>query len=74
MPEVIFVPQGTIRAYNEQSKSGLILDDQKDELAFDWESFRDSGLRELRIGQRVKFAVQGEGPRRKVRNLTIVSF
>jgi cold shock CspA family protein len=68
------MPQGTIRAYNEQSRSGLILDDGKNELAFDQESFRESGLRELRIGQRVKFSLTGEPPRQKVRDLTIVSF
>ena len=66
--------QGTIRVYNEQSKSGLILDDAKNELAFDFESFKNSGIRELRIGQRVKFAVEGAPPRQKVRDLTIVSF
>ena len=66
--------QGTIRAYNEQSRSGLIIDDSKNELAFDQESFRDSGLREFRLGQRVKFSVVGEPPSQKVRDLTIVSF
>lgn len=68
------MPQGTIRVYNQQSRSGLIIDDSKNELAFDQESFRASGLRELRIGQRVKFSVVGEPPREKVRDLTIVSF
>ena len=68
------MPQGTIRAYNAQSRSGLILDDAKKELAFDFDSFRDSGVREFRLGQRVKFLVEGEPPRQKVRQLTIVSF
>ncbi len=68
------MPQGTIRVYNEQSRSGLIVDDSKQELAFDWESFRESGVREFRLGQRVKFSLTGEAPRRKVRDLTIVSF
>ncbi|MGH2726376.1 MAG: hypothetical protein ACRDKS_05310 [Actinomycetota bacterium] len=68
------MPQGTIRAYNAQSKSGLILDDAKQEHAFDAESFRNTGMREFRIGQRVKFQLQGEPPRQKVRDLTIVSF
>lgn len=68
------MPQGTIRAYNAQSRSGLILDDSKKELAFDFDSFRASGVREFRLGQRVKFLVEGEPPRQKVRDLTIVSF
>jgi len=71
---VIAVPQGTIRAYNAQSRSGLILDDARNELAFDFDSFKESGVREFRLGQRVKFLVEGEVPRVKVRDLTIVSF
>ena len=68
------MPQGTIRTYNAQSRSGLIIDDAKQELAFDFDSFRASGVREFRIGQRVKFLVEGDAPRVKVRDLTIVSF
>jgi cold shock CspA family protein len=68
------VGQGTIKTFSAQTRSGIILDDAKNELAFDYESFRNSGLRELRLGQRVKFSVEGEAPRLKVRNLTIVSF
>ena len=68
------MPQGTIRVYNEQSRSGLITDDARNELAFDWESFKSSGVREFRLGQRVKFTLTGEAPKQKVRDLTIVSF
>ncbi len=68
------MPQGTIRTYNAQMKSGIILDDTKNEIPFDQESFLHTGIREFRIGQRVKFALEGDGPRRKVRDLTIVSF
>lgn len=68
------MPQGTIRAYNTQSRSGLILDDAKNEISFDQEAFRTTGIREFRIGQRVKFRLEGEGQRPKVRDLTIVSF
>ena len=68
------MPQGTIRTYNQQSRSGLILDDAKKELAFDHDSFRNTGMREFRIGQRVKFSVEGEPPRQKVRDLIILTF
>jgi cold shock CspA family protein len=71
---VIDVPQGTIRAYNVQSRSGLILDDNKNELSFDQEAFHTTGIREFRIGQRVKFDLVGDASRQKVRDLTIVSF
>ena len=66
--------QGTIRSYNAQSKSGLILDDSKNELPFDHQAFRNTGIREFRIGQRVKFNLEGDSSRPKVRDLTIVSF
>ena len=68
------MPQGTIRVYNEQSRSGLIMDDAKNEIPFDWESFKESGVREFRLGQRVKFSLTGDAPKQKVRELTIVSF
>jgi cold shock CspA family protein len=71
---VVDVPQGTIRTFNAESQSGLIFDDTKNEYAFDFDSFRNSGLREFRIGQRVKFSLHGSPPRQKVRDLTIVSF
>lgn len=67
------MPQGTIKTYDESSRSGIILDDAKTELAFDEESFRHSGVRLFRIGQRVKFQVVGEGSKARVRDLTIVT-
>jgi cold shock CspA family protein len=66
--------QGTIRTYNAQSRSGLILDDAKKEIPFDYQAFRNTGIREFRIGQRVKFNLEGDQSRPKVRDLTIVSF
>ena len=66
------LPQGTIKVYDRAARSGIILDDAKTEIPFDWEAFRASGLREFRIGQRVRFEVAGQPP--KVRGLTIVSF
>lgn len=68
------MPQGTIRAFNARSKSGLILDDSKNEYPFDSEAFNNTGMREFRIGQRVKFRLEGDEKRPKVRDLTIVSF
>jgi cold shock CspA family protein len=68
------MPQGTIKSFDRTTRSGVILDDGKRDLSFDLESYRASGLRELRLGQRVKFRIEGEAPRVKVRDLTIVSF
>jgi len=67
------MPQGTIKTYDESSRSGVILDDQKRELAFDNDSFRHSGVRLFRIGQRVKYQLVGPGERTQVRDLTIVT-
>jgi cold shock CspA family protein len=66
--------QGTIKTYDPATRSGVIYDDTKTEYAFDPESYRGSGLREFRLGQRVKFNVEGEGAKAKVRALTLVSF
>jgi cold shock CspA family protein len=67
------MPQGTIKTYDETSRSGIILDDGKNELAFDVDSFRQSGIRLFRIGQRVKYQIVGQGERAHVRELTIVT-
>jgi cold shock CspA family protein len=67
------MPQGTIKTYDETSHSGVIMDDQKRELAFDADSFRHSGVRLFRIGQRVKYQLVGHDERAQVRDLTLVT-
>ena len=67
------MPQGTIKTYDESSRSGIIMDDQKRELSFDAESFRHSGVRLFRIGQRVKYQLVGHDERAQVRELTLVT-
>lgn len=66
--------QGTIKTYDSSSHGGTVLDDQQNEYAFGPESFAESGLREFRLGQRVKFTVEGEAADAHIRDLTIVSF
>ena len=63
------MPQGTIKSYDERSKSGLLLDDAKNELGFDHEAFRLSGIRLFRLGQRVSYELDGD----RVINLTILT-
>lgn len=65
--------QGTIKTYDTTTKIGSLLTDDAEEIAFDHASFKTSGVRLFRIGQRVKFQIEGEGSRRAVRNLTIVT-
>ncbi len=67
------MPQGTIKTYDTSSRSGVILDDQKRELAFDHDSFKQSGVRMFRLGQRVKYQLVGSAERTQVRDLTIVT-
>ena len=67
------MPQGTIKTYDTSSRSGVILDDHKRELAFDHDSFKQSGVRLFRIGQRVKYQLVGQAERAQVRDLTIVT-
>lgn len=67
------MPQGTIRSYDASSGTGSLLDDDLVELRFDAGAMRASGLRELRIGQRVRFTATGEGEARAIATLNIVS-
>jgi len=67
------MPQGTIKTYDSATKRGSLLNDTGDELAFDGASFDGSGIRLFRTGQRVRYLVEGEGSRRRVRALTIIT-
>lgn len=67
------MPQGTIKTYDADARTGIILDDQHNELAFDHDSFRTTGIRMFRFGQRVKFSVSGEGSDAVVRDLNILT-
>lgn len=65
--------QGTIKTYDPQTHSGVIIDDARAELFFDLDSFKGTGMREFRLGQRVKFSVHGEPPRQKVSDLMLLT-
>lgn len=68
------MPQGTVKDFDVTTKSGTVLLDNQDELPVDAETFAASGLVELRLGQRVRFDVEGTDDDRRIRNLNIVSF
>jgi len=53
--------QGTIATYDPQTHAGTLLLDDGTELAFPAEAFRRSGLRLLRLGQRVTVEPDPEG-------------
>jgi cold shock CspA family protein len=68
------MPQGTIKEFDVQTKTGCLLLDNQDELPIDAETFAASGMLELRLGQRVRFAIEGAGEDRRVRDIHIVGF
>lgn len=67
------MPQGTIRHFDQRTRSGDLLMDDRTEVSIDLASVEGSGLRYLRIGQRVKFDLAEEGGRRVARGLRIVT-
>ncbi|MES9540925.1 MULTISPECIES: hypothetical protein [unclassified Actinomadura] len=52
--------QGTVKAFDAETRSGSVLLDDGTELPFDAEAFAAGGLRLLRFGQRVNLALAGD--------------
>lgn len=67
------MPQGTVRSFDPTTRTGSLLDDDLNEHTFDAEVFRGSGLVELRLGQRVRYEVDGKGDDAVVARLNLVS-
>ena len=67
------MPQGTIKDFEVEERSGNLLMDDRTEVAIDAVSVEGSGLRTLRIGQRVRFDLVDEAGRKVARNLQIVT-
>jgi cold shock CspA family protein len=67
------MPQGTIRSFDPATRSGSLLDDGLTELAFSARAMQASGLRELRLGQRVRYTLEGGADAPVVATLNIVS-
>ena len=68
------MPQGTIKSYDVQSRDGVLLTDEEQEILIDATSVEGSGIRYLRIGQRVKFDLADEGGKKLARSLRLVTF
>ncbi len=66
--------QGTIKDYDIEERAGSLLLDDRTEVAIDADSTEGSGIRYLRIGQRVNLDVAEEGGRKLARNLRLVTF
>jgi cold shock CspA family protein len=67
------MPQGTVKSFDPTSRTGSLLDDQLREHAIDREAFVASGLMDLRLGQRVRFELEGDEDHPRVTQLDIVS-
>jgi len=65
--------QGTVRDFDERERTGSLLMDDRTEVDIDATSVEGSGLRLLRIGQRVRFDLVEEGGRKVARTLRIVT-
>ena len=65
--------QGTIKDFDDQERTGSLLMEDSTEVAIDAVSVEGSGLRSLRLGQRVRFEVVEESGRKVARNLQIVT-
>ena len=64
--------QATVRAFDPVTHDGSVLLDDGLELPYTAEALTDSGLRHLRVGQRVRISLDDDG--RMVRALTHVTF
>jgi len=68
------MPQGTIKDFDVGARTGSLLMEDRTEVSIDPTSLEGSGLRYLRLGQRVKFDLVEEGGRKLARSLRIVTF
>ncbi len=65
--------QGTVRDFDDDERSGTLLMDDRTEVHIDATSVEGSGLRSLRLGQRVRFDLIDEGGRKIARTLRLVT-
>lgn len=67
------MPQGTIREFDEGSRTGTLLMDDRTEVAIDATSVEGAGIIVLRLGQRVRFDLADEAGRKVARTLRLVT-
>ena len=67
------MPQGTVKEYERESRTGTLLLDDETEVHIDPTSMEGSGIRYLRIGQRVKFDLVEDAGKKLARTLRIVT-
>ncbi len=65
--------QATVRVFDPTTQGGSVLTDDGAEIPFGAAAFAASRLRTLRLGQRVRIEVSGEGADRRVRRLSLAT-
>jgi 2-phospho-L-lactate/phosphoenolpyruvate guanylyltransferase len=63
--------QATVHRFDAGTSAGSLLLDDGTELAFDARAFETSGLRLLRLGQRLTIEVDGEGAEQRAVGLRL---
>jgi cold shock CspA family protein len=66
--------QGTIKDFDDQTRSGTLLQDDRSEVRIDAESLEGAGIRTLRLGQRVIYDLAEQDGAKIARRLRLVTF
>ncbi len=66
--------QGTIKSYDQASKTGVVVTDDRTEIAIEDGSLADPSILFLRMGQRVRFDVESGDTGDVARALHLVTF
>lgn len=66
--------QGTIKDYDDEAKTGSLLQEDRLEVTIDASSIGDPAIRTLRLGQRVRYEVEEVDGRPVARRLALVTF
>jgi len=66
--------QGTIKDWDEETKTGSLLMEDRTEVGIDATSIEGSNIRTLRLGQRVRFDLTQADGGPIARTLTLVTF
>jgi hypothetical protein len=73
VPSRIRAVQATVRYFDPVTRAGTVLFDDGVELAYDADAFDAGRLRLLRVGQRVRLRVEGEGSAMRITFLTVAT-
>ena len=66
--------QGTIKEFDDETRSGTLLQDDRAEVLIDARSLEGGGIRTLRLGQRVIYDVADQDGAKVARRLRLVTF